>query len=274
MCMRFWVALWLLSFQVPFGLWTMAQPHHHQERPDLHLARELISSLHGPAIQCSVPLPATPSDTWLVHEGREPHLNPPVCMDFLPLAPVSKGKTKKVHTNQRGFRCAVRPFCEPAMLQIELQEKVLNSGDSSVHPYKRAESTIDWGPGHANRFAGRDAHQPFFGERKTDKEKSHEGIWWSECPESVINLGRPRETRDVWAHFMWKFEFKRDRRDIWRDRWDVFMGQMGHKILYVYWFFLSPFLGDDEARPLTVEPHCISLAVENAHGGLARVHPL
>ena len=40
-----------------------------------------------------------------------------------------------------------------------------------------------------------------YGEQKTDKEKSHKGIWWWECPGSVpgINSGRPRHTRDVWA---------------------------------------------------------------------------
>ena len=38
---------------------------------------------------------------------------------------------------------------------------------------------------------------------KTDKEKSHKGIWRSECPGSVsgINSGRPRDTRDIWADF-------------------------------------------------------------------------
>ena len=47
-------------------------------------------------------------------------------------------------------------------------------------------------------------------EEKTDKEKSHKGIWWSECPGSVpgINSGRPRDTRDVWADLCGKFQFK------------------------------------------------------------------
>ena len=33
-----------------------------------------------------------------------------------------------------------------------------------------------------------------------------------------------------WGQFMWKFQFKgqNDRRDIWRDRWDMSMGQTGH----------------------------------------------
>ena len=41
----------------------------------------------------------------------------------------------------------------------------------------------------------------YYGEQKTNKEKSHKGIWWWECPWSVlgINSGRPRDTRDVWA---------------------------------------------------------------------------
>ena len=49
----------------------------------------------------SVPLPTIQSETWLVHaEIREPHLNPPVRMNFLPLALVLKGKARKVHTNR------------------------------------------------------------------------------------------------------------------------------------------------------------------------------
>ena len=41
------------------------------------------------------------SETWLVHEQvREPHLSPPVHMNFRPLIPVLKGTTTKVHTNR------------------------------------------------------------------------------------------------------------------------------------------------------------------------------
>ena len=49
-----------------------------------------------------------------------------------------------------------------------------------------------------------------YGEQEADKEKSHKGIWWSEWPTSVpgINSGRPKQTRDVWGRFMWKFKFK------------------------------------------------------------------
>ena len=51
---------------------------------------------------------------------------------------------------------------------------------------------------------------PWFGREKPIKEKSHKGIWWSECPGSVpgINLGRPRDTRDVWADWCGQFQFK------------------------------------------------------------------
>ena len=44
---------------------------------------------------------------------------------------------------------------------------------------------------HFHRFRH---NAPFLMEKKNDKEKSHKGIWWSECPGSVpeINLGRPR----------------------------------------------------------------------------------
>ena len=40
-------------------------------------------------------------------------------------------------------------------------------------------------------------HPREYGEKKTDKEKSHKGILWAECPGSVpgINSGRPRDTR-------------------------------------------------------------------------------
>ena len=48
-----------------------------------------------------LPLPAIQSETWLVHaKVREPHLNPPVRMNFLPPALVFKGKARKVHTNR------------------------------------------------------------------------------------------------------------------------------------------------------------------------------
>ena len=49
----------------------------------------------------SVPLPTIQSETWLVRaKVREPHLSPPVRMNFLPLALVLKGKARKVHTNR------------------------------------------------------------------------------------------------------------------------------------------------------------------------------
>ena len=56
----------------------------------------------GPAREKgSAPLPTLQSETWLVHaKVREPHLNPPVRMNFLPLALVLKGKARKVHTNR------------------------------------------------------------------------------------------------------------------------------------------------------------------------------
>ena len=40
--------------------------------------------------------------------------------------------------------------------------------------------------------------------KKTDKEKSHKGIWRSGCPGGVpgTNSGRPRDTWDIWAWFM------------------------------------------------------------------------
>ena len=40
-----------------------------------------------------------------------------------------------------------------------------------------------------------------YGEKKTDKEKSHKGIWRSGCPGGVpgTNSGRPRDTWDIWA---------------------------------------------------------------------------
>ena len=40
-----------------------------------------------------------------------------------------------------------------------------------------------------------------YGEKKTNKEKSHKGIWRSGCPGGVpgTNSGRPRDTWDIWA---------------------------------------------------------------------------
>ena len=62
----------------------------------------------------SVPLPTIQSETWLVHaKVREPHLNPPFRMNFLPLTFVLEGKANKVrvqmwfanfHVNKPCFR--------------------------------------------------------------------------------------------------------------------------------------------------------------------------
>ena len=49
----------------------------------------------------SVPLPAIQSETWLVHaKVREPHTNPQVRMNCVPLALVFKGEARNVHMNQ------------------------------------------------------------------------------------------------------------------------------------------------------------------------------
>ena len=100
------------------------------------------------------------------------------------------------------------------------------------------------------------------GEQKADKEKSHKGIWWSECPPGSVpgkNSGRPRDTWDVWADLCGN-SYSRGRTSAWkfickgqnvrgtdgtyngtdgtclRDRWAFFRGCPA-KILYVYWFF-------------------------------------
>ena len=89
-----------------------------------------------------------------------------------------------------------------------------------------------------------------YGEQKSDKEKSHKGIWWWEFPGSVpgIHSGCPRYTRDVWADLCGN-SHSRGRMSAGQ-----MTGQMGHvhgtdgtqtrgcpaKILYVYWFFLPP----------------------------------
>ena len=58
-------------------------------------------SLGKVANESSVPLPTVQSETWLIHaKVREPVLNPLIRMNFLPLALVSKGKARKVHTNR------------------------------------------------------------------------------------------------------------------------------------------------------------------------------
>ena len=83
-------------------------------------------------------------------------------------------------------------------------------------------------------------------ENKKPIKKNHIkefGGW--ECPRSVpeINSGRPI---CVEIHIQGA-ECLRDRRDRWRDRWDMSTGQNGTqsrgcpaKILYVYWFFSFP----------------------------------
>ena len=92
--------------------------------------------------------------------------------------------------------------------------------------------------------------QHSYGERKTDKEKSHKGNWWWECPGSVlgINSGRPRHTRDVWADLCGN---SHSRGRMSAGQTGQMTGQMGHvhgtdgtytrgcpaKIFYVYWFF-------------------------------------
>ena len=75
-----------------------------------------------------------------------------------------------------GFPCTLQ-FCNSRSARLE--ERVCDSMDDSPANYLRHKH----------------------GEQKTDKEMSHQGIWWSECPGSVpgINSGRPRGTRDVWA---------------------------------------------------------------------------
>ena len=91
------------------------------------------------------------------------------------------------------------------------------------------------------------------GEKKTDKEKSHKGIWWSECPGSIpgINSGRPRDTRDVWADLCGN---SNSRGRMSAGQTGHMTGQMEHfhgtdgthtrgcpaKVLYVYWFFSFP----------------------------------
>ena len=60
----------------------------------------------------SVPLPAIQSETWLVHaKVREPHLNRPVRMNFLPCALVFR-KTPGKFIRFGGFRCGLRTFAQ------------------------------------------------------------------------------------------------------------------------------------------------------------------
>ena len=62
----------------------------------------------------SVSLPTTKSGTWLVHmQVREPHLNPLVCMSFLPVKLVLKRNAPKVHTNGWVSDVVRKLACEP-----------------------------------------------------------------------------------------------------------------------------------------------------------------
>ena len=62
---------------------------------------------------------------------------------------------------------------------------------------------------------------------QTDKEKSHKGIWWWECPGSVpgINSGHPTDTRDVWADLCGN---SHSRGRMSAGQTGQMMGQMGH----------------------------------------------
>ena len=84
-------------------------------------------------------------------------------------------------------------------------------------------------------------------ENKTDKEMSHKGIWWSECPGKFgTSQGHPGRL----GRFMWKFTFKgqnvrgTDGTDDGtdgtcpQDRWDTNQG-VPPKFLCLLVFFLS-----------------------------------
>ena len=103
--------------------------------------------------------------------------------------------------------------------------------------------------GKESDFPGASENSLDYGEQKTDKEKSHKGIWWWECPGSVpgINSGRPRHTRDVWSDLC---ENSHSRGRMSAGQTGKMTEQMGHvhgtdgiqtrgcpaKILYVYSF--------------------------------------
>ena len=88
--------------------------------------------------------------------------------------------------------------------------------------------------------------------KKTVKGKSHKRNLVVGIPGSVpgINSGHPRDTRDVWA------DLSGNSHSRGRMSAGQMTGQMGHvhgtdgtqtrvcpaKILYVYWFFLSPYI--------------------------------
>ena len=100
-----------------------------------------------------------------------------------------------------------------------------------------------------------------FSRTKTDKEKSHKGIWWWECPGSApeINSGRPRNTRDVWAdlcgnsHKSGQNVRGTDGTDDGTDgtcpRTDGTQTRgCPAKILYVYWCFSFPIVPESPGR--------------------------
>ena len=91
---------------------------------------------------------------------------------------------------------------------------------------------------------------------KTDKEKSHKGIWRSGCPGGVpgTNSGRPTNTWDIWAWFVCKSILKGQNvpgtdgthhgTDGTCPRTDgTHTRGCPAKILYVYWLFSFPSLG-------------------------------
>ena len=69
-------------------------------------------------------LPTIQSETWLVHtKVCEPHLNPPIRMSFLPLAHVSKRKTRKVNTNRVSHMWFAKDRVNQPCFRLECRER-------------------------------------------------------------------------------------------------------------------------------------------------------
>ena len=71
--------------------------------------------------QMDLPLSTIQSETWLVHEQIcEPHLNPPVGMNFHGFAPQNKEQEPEDSYEPVGSHVVRELACKPAMFQIGL----------------------------------------------------------------------------------------------------------------------------------------------------------
>ena len=110
------------SPKAPF--WTTVSPHDAFAAPLAH--SDTTNLKHG----------------WFTQKAREPRLNPPVRMNFLPFALGLKGKARKVHTStgvQMWFASFLR---EPAMFQGEILKYWLAQSPVKLNLYPKDPAVL------------------------------------------------------------------------------------------------------------------------------------